>query len=404
MNERALNERAIGDGSGAMHPTLHAESVVPVTAPLQKDGPFLPELTEVDPLVRAPDARRDFNVGGAGVTVAVLDTGLRSTHVDFAGRVVPGRNFAADGGRDRADVTDRNGHGTNVAGIVCAGRIHTGIAPNARIVPVKVLCDDGTGRFADVRDGLEWVLDHRATLGISAVCMSMCASDNRTTDTDMPGDAIGALLQELADADVACCVNAGSEYYAHGGLQGMSYPAIFRQTISVGAVYDADEGPFRYRDGAKAFSTAPDRLTPFTQRLHHKVGGACATSLFAPGSPVTSTGILNDTGESIQYGVSHATACATGVVLLLQSFYLRTTGSLPSVADLTRWLARGSEVIYDGDDEHDNVGHTGLTFPRVSAVGSLLACAKELAMRELVAAEHARTQTHSHGEPVMVSR
>ncbi|MFC4604590.1 S8 family peptidase [Rhodococcus kronopolitis] len=399
MNEQGTNEYS-ADGSGAWHPTLHAESVVPVCAPVQKDGPFLPELTEIDPLVRVPEARRDFNVGGAGVTVAVLDTGLRTTHVDFAGRVMPGRNLT---GGDPADVTDRHGHGTHVAGIACAGRIHTGVAPNARVVPIKVLRDDGTGSFADIRDGLDWVLDHREALGISAVCMAMCASDNRVTDTDMPGDAIGALLQELSDADVACCVSAGSEYYAHGGLQGMSYPAIFRQAISVGSVYDADEGPFRYRDGAKAFSTAPDRLTPFSQRLHHKLGGPCATSVFAPASPVASTGISNDTGESLQNGVSRATPVAAGLVALLQSFCLRTTGRLPAVADLLRWLDRGAAVIYDGDDEHDNVGHSGLTYPRASAGGSLLACARELAMRELTAAEQAGTRT-AHREPVMSAR
>ncbi|TJZ78395.1 serine peptidase [Rhodococcus oryzae] len=384
--------RAVTDDMASPNSLLHVESVVPVEAPVQKDGPFLPELTEVDLLVRAADARREFNVGGSGVTVAVLDTGLRTTHVDFAGRVVPGRNFTRDNGGDPAEVADGHGHGTNVAGIVCAARIHTGIAPNARIVPVKVLDDSGGGSFTDIRDGLDWVLERRSSLGISAVCMALGASDNRTTDTDMPGDGIGALLQELTDEGVCCCVSAGNDYYAHGGLQGMSYPAIFRQTISVGSVYDADEGSFRYRDGAKAFETAADRMTPFSQRLHRKIGGPCATDIFAPGSPVTSAGILNDTGESLQFGTSQATPIATGVVLLLQSFYLRTRGELPSVADVKRWLIRGATVIYDGDDEHDNVGHTGLSFPRVSAVGSLLACAKDLAMRELTAAEHARAE------------
>ncbi|MFF0813783.1 S8 family serine peptidase [Rhodococcus sp. NPDC003318] len=364
--------------------TLGAATVVPVERPVQKDGPYLPELTDIDQLVRAPEARRDFNVSGSGVTVAVLDTGLRSTHVDFAGRVLPGRNCT---GGDPEDTTDRHGHGTSVGGIACAGRIHTGIAPNARIVPVKVLGDDGTGTFAHVRDGLDWVLGHWAQLGISVVCMPFGASDNRTSDSDLAGDEIGRLLQELTARGIACLVGSGNEYYAHGGVQGMSYPAIFRQCISVGAVYDADEGPFRYPDGAKAFSTAPDRMTPFSQRLHHKVGGPCATDIFAPGSPVTSTGVRNDTGESLQLGTSRATAVATGIVLLLQSYFLRTTGELPTVADVRRWLVRGATVVYDGDDEHDNVGHTGLTFARLGAAGSLFACAKELAIHELIAGE-----------------
>ncbi len=336
--------------------------------------------------MRAPEARRDFNVSGSGITVAVLDTGLRSTHVDFAGRVVPGRNFTSDYGGDPSEVTDGHGHGTSVAGIACAGRIHTGIAPNARIVPVKVLSNAGTGRFADIRDALDWLLDRRSMLGISALCLATGAADNRTTDTDMPGDAIGALLQELTDEGVCCCLAAGNDYYAHGGMQGMCYPAIFRQTISVGAVYDADEGSFRYRDGAKAFATDSDRLTPFTQRLHRTIGGPCATDTFAPGSPITSSGILNDTGESIQYGASQATPVVLGVVALLQSFHLRTTGHLPTVADVKRWLARGSTVVYDGADDHDNVNHTESTFPRVSALGSLLVCAKDLAVRELAEA------------------
>jgi len=374
---------------------LHAESVVPVEPPLQKEGPFLPELTEVDLLVRAPQARRDFNVSGSGVTVAVLDTGLRTTHVDFAGRVLPGRNFTADYGGDPAEVSDGHGHGTSVTGIAAAGRIHTGVAPSTRIVPLKVLANDGTGRFADVRDALDWVLDHRASLGISALCLATGAADNRTTDTDMPGDAIGALLQELTDDGVCCCVAAGNDYYAHGGTQGMCYPAIFRQTISVGAVYDADEGSFRYRDGAKAFASDSDRLTPFTQRLHRTVGGPCATDAFAPGAPITSAGILNDTGESIQYGASQATPVVLGVVALLQSFYLRTTGHLPGVVDVKRWLMRGSTVVYDGADDHDNVRHTELTFPRVSALGSLLVCVKDLAVRELTKADRAGLRTEA---------
>ncbi|MFF2396981.1 S8 family serine peptidase [Nocardia sp. NPDC058114] len=377
-----------------MSDTISAESVadvayefvVPVEKPLQTDLTVMPELLEVDLLVRAAEARAKFNVDGSGMTVAVLDTGLRTTHVDFAGRVRAGRNFTADNNGSPTDPSDGQGHGTNVAGIICAGGVHTGMAPRANIVPVKVLGNSGGGSFEAIRDALHWVLANRASLGISAVCMSLGASDNNTSDADFAGDGIGDVMRKLTDAGVACCVAAGNDYFAHNSGQGMSYPAIFRQTISVGAVYDADEGSFSYGSGATALSTAPDRITPFSQRLHSSVGGACATDIFAPGAPTTSSGIRNDSGESIQHGTSQATPVVAGIVLLIQQFHLRVAGTMPSVADVRTWLLAGAVPIVDGDDENDNVVHTGQTFSRISAFGALTACAKDVARSALVEA------------------
>ena len=383
---RALAKAHANAEEDEMKETLYVEKVTPVIAPIQKTNLFLPELIQVNLLIRAAEARSAFNIDGAGTTVAVLDTGLRTTHVDFAGRVVPGRNFTADNGGNPADPADGNGHGTNVAGIICAGKVHTGIAPGARVVPLKVLSNGGGGDFSQIRDALQWVLDNRANLGISAVCMSLGASDNLSSDGGLGNDAIGARLKKLTDAGVVCCVAAGNDYFAHGSAQGMSYPAIFRQTFSVGAVYDADEGSFSYQSGAIAFSTAADRITPFSQRLHEKVGGECATDIFAPGAPVTSSGIASDTGTSIQHGTSQATPVIAGVVLLLQSYHLRATGRLPASADVRRWLLQGAIAIADGDDEQDNVLHTGLAFRRVDAMAALTACAKNLAANELIAA------------------
>lgn len=366
--------------------SLYGKNVEPVEAPVQKEEAFLPELIQVDLLVRAAEARSLFNVDGDGTTVAVLDTGLRTTHVDFAGRVLPGRNFTPDNGGDPADPSDGQGHGTNVSGIICAGDIHTGIAPGARIVPIKVLGNNGSGSFAAIRDALQWVIDHHGEHGISAVCMSLGDGGNYQDDQGFPGDAIGSRMRALADLGIVCCVAAGNDYHSHDSVQGMGYPAIFRETLSVGAVYDNDEGSFSYQSGAIAFSTAPDRITPFSQRLHAKVGTECATDIFAPGAPVTSSGILNDQGESIQHGTSQATPVVTGVVLLVQALHKRLAGKLPPVADVMRWLEQGSATIQDGDDEHDNVLHTGLAFRRVDAVSTLLACSHDALKSELMAA------------------
>ncbi len=101
---------------------------------------------------------------GAGVTVAVLDSGVDATHPDLVGQVLPGADFinhTTDGRRDYV------GHGTTVAGLI-AGRLDdpagvVGVAPHAKILPVRVL--DSQNKYDDasvVADGLRWAVDHGA--------------------------------------------------------------------------------------------------------------------------------------------------------------------------------------------------------------------------------------------------
>lgn len=77
-------------------------------------------------------------MNGAGLTVAVLDTGLNTAHVDFAGRIAAEVNFTTDNNGNKNDANDGNGHGTNVGGIITAGSKHTGIAPGANILPLSI--------------------------------------------------------------------------------------------------------------------------------------------------------------------------------------------------------------------------------------------------------------------------
>jgi subtilisin family serine protease len=376
-------------------------AVKPVEAPLQLEQPFLAELLQASRLLRVHEARTLFRADGAGTAIAVLDTGLRTTHCDFAGRVAAQRNFTADNAGDPGDATDGSGHGTNVSGIVCAGGVHCGIAPMARIVPLKVLADDGSGSFGSVAAALQWVLDNHGSYGITAVCLAFSDGANHQSDAPFASDAIGRQVKSLAEIGIVSCVAAGDDYYTHGSTQGMSYPAILRETLSVGAVYDGDLGALPHPSGAEAYETRADRITPFSQRLHEKVSRKCATTVFAPGAPMVSSGILNDGGTSIQHGTSQPTPVVAGLVLLLQSLHLRATGALPAVADLRRWLIGGSAAILDSDDEHDNVLHTGLAFRRIDALAALDFCARELASNALIAGAggpaRARDRPRAHG-------
>ncbi len=365
-----------------MNQMQYPDRIQPVDPPaLEFDLPQSPFLPEVDEFVRASQARQHFDVSGKGLCAAVLDTGLNTQHVDFAGRIAAVRNFTSDYGGDPDDVTDGNGHGTNVAGIILARGDHMGMAPDARVAPLKVLRNREGGSFLWVVQALDWVLANRETYAISAVCMSLGDGGNYAEDRPFFADPLKAKFIALRKARVAVVVAAGNDYYSHGSRQGMCYPAIIRHTISVGAVYDAEGGGFRYGNGAQAFSSRAGQITPFSQRLHPSRNLVTHTEIFAPGAPVTSSGIQGAHGESVQHGTSQATPVTVGIILLLQEYYQHTTGELPTVNRIINWLRRGGVRIHDGDDENDNVQHTGLTFLRLDAVRALAAAQRELARR-----------------------
>src|SRR5450631_4005902 len=123
--------------------------------------------------IGATDAWKD-GFTGKGVTVAVLDTGIDNTTSVFGARV-----------KARVDLIDPAhpapgdpaGHGTHLAGIIAAGRDapSPGIAPEADLVSVRVLDQNGSSRLSTVIHGLEWVIAHKSALGIRVVVLALGA-------------------------------------------------------------------------------------------------------------------------------------------------------------------------------------------------------------------------------------
>ncbi len=345
-----------------------ATMIAPVERPQQsKRSAVSARLKEASNHIGAAQARSEFNVDGTGLTVAVIDSGLRTTHVDFAGRIAAQHNFTAHGG-DASDVSDDHGHGTNVAGIILSNGDHTGIAPGARVIPLKVFDQTGSGSFTDIKDALQWVLDHKDTYNISAVNLSLGDGGNYSAPTT---GSFATLLSKLRSARIAVVVAAGNGFHSNASQPGMSFPANLPACISVGAVFDGNRGGFSYGSGAQAFTTGIDRIAPFSQRLPENVHAEARTDVFAPGAPITSSGILDDHGESTKHGTSQAAPIVTGLVLLLQQYHLRATGELPTVEFLESVLRDSAALIVDGDDEDDNVENTQATFHRVDALSAL---------------------------------
>ncbi|HEY6867237.1 MAG TPA: S8 family serine peptidase [Candidatus Eisenbacteria bacterium] len=161
---------------------------------------------------------------GAGVLVAVLDTGIDPTHPLFAGRIAGGWDFV-DNDADPTDVRtglDLNGdgvpdgsygHGTHVAGIVAL------TAPRAQLLIVRVLDSEGRGDVKSVAAGIRWATANGAR--VINLSLGMLRASN----------AVGIAIAEARMRGVVCVAAAGND----GAASPQEYPASNNQTIAVAA-------------------------------------------------------------------------------------------------------------------------------------------------------------------------
>ncbi|SDJ23060.1 S8 family peptidase [Nonomuraea jiangxiensis] len=148
------------------------------------------------PQINAPAAWQ-AGFDGAGTTVAILDSGIDTSHPDLAGRVTAERDFS-----DEGSTKDLNGHGTHVAATVGGAGERKGVAPGARIVNGRVLNADGIGLSSWAIDGMEWAAGEA---GADIVNLSLGSSQPGGPLTD----AIGALTERHGTLFVVAAGNYG---------------------------------------------------------------------------------------------------------------------------------------------------------------------------------------------------
>jgi subtilisin family serine protease len=156
---------------------------------------------------------------GAGVVVAIVDTGIDLDHPEFTGRVLTGTCIGSDCSGDAAFGADDNGHGTHVAGIVAAandGVGKTGVAPGADLLPVKVLDARGNGAYSDVANGVVYAAAH----GADVINMSLGGSASSTA-------LLSALKTAAPNAVIVAAAGNG------GNRLSPSYPAAYATSAGV---------------------------------------------------------------------------------------------------------------------------------------------------------------------------
>ena len=264
------------------------------------------------PKLAAP-AWQSLGFTGAGVNVAVLDTGIDVAHVDLTGQVKGQHCFDREGNcppgesSESDQAQDENGHGTHVAGIIASqGQTSPpGLAPEAGLVAVRVLGRDGTGFTSDVVAGIDWVVANQANLGVKVMNLSLGGGryagvcDEADANTMLYAAAVDSARQ----ATITVFAAAGNQGYATE----LMAPACVSGALSVGNVYGAEFGSF-------SWPTCVDSGVGIDQ-VACSSNSSPALELLAPGVRIASTALGG--GQGIQSGSSMSTAYASGTAALM---------------------------------------------------------------------------------------
>ena len=188
---------------------------------------------------------------GATAKVAILDTGIDSSHPDLAGQIATSQNFVpagSPGGGNPADVTDRYGHGTHVAGIIAgtgaaSNGLYSGVAPKAQLVISKVLGDDGSGDDSWIIAGMQWAAGQAKVISMSLGGVPSDGSDPLSQALDAISASTGALFVVAAGNDGCSpdqCSNGGPGSCA----QCIASPGAATAALTVGAITDGCDFDF----------------------------------------------------------------------------------------------------------------------------------------------------------------
>ncbi len=219
------------------------------------------------------DGSYSYGVTGAGVSVYIMDTGIRTTHVEFGGRAFGAFTAISDGN----GTNDCNSHGTHVAGTV--GGAKYGVAKGATLYAVRVLDCTGTGSNSGIIAGIDWITQHRVLPAVANMSMSGSKSSS-----------VNLAIENSISSGVVYAVAAGNS-----ASDACNYsPASTPEALTVGASSNSD--------GISGYSNI----------------GSCV-DLFAPGDAIRSAYYVDDTSSILKGGTSMATPHVAGVAALYLS-------------------------------------------------------------------------------------
>ncbi|HEX6683410.1 MAG TPA: PKD domain-containing protein [Candidatus Limnocylindrales bacterium] len=259
----------------AAHPSVkyveqnHTATIQDTQAPVPSWG-----LDRVDQRDLPLDNSYTYPNNGSGVTAYIVDTGIRISHSDFGGRARHGRDFIDND----ADASDCHGHGTHVAGTT--GGSSFGVAKGVQLVAVRVLNCAGSGSFAQIVAGVDWVTANAVRPAVANMSLGGTGT-NATLETAVTNSVNSGVVYAIAAGNS----NANACNFT---------PARTPAAVTVGAT--------AINDARSSFSNF----------------GTCL-DIFAPGTNITSAWFSSDTATNTISGTSMASPHVAGGAALVLS-------------------------------------------------------------------------------------
>jgi subtilisin family serine protease len=232
------------------------------------------------------DGSYTYGSTGAGVSVYIMDTGIRTTHVEFGGRAFGAFTAISDGN----GTMDCGSHGTHVAGTV--GGAKYGVAKSVTLFAVRVLDCTGTGTNSGIIAGIDWIIQHRVLPAVANMSMSGAKSSS-----------VNLAIENAIQSGIVFTVAAGNN-----AADACNYsPGSTPDALTVGASSNSD--------GISGYSNI----------------GSCV-DVFAPGDAIRSAYYIDDTSSMLKGGTSMASPHVAGVAALYLSLHPTATPAEVSAA------------------------------------------------------------------------
>jgi len=312
-------------------------------------------------------------IRGANVAVAVLDTGISTTHPDLSGKYTLGKSFVPN----NSSYEDDQGHGSNVSGIIAAslnnGSGGSGIAPSSTIVPVKVMNSAGSGTTATITQGVRYATT------ISSVKVMNLSLGGYNQDI-----LYSNAISDATDAGILVVVSAGNE-----NTSSMAYPAGYRDAFAVSAISETKRKSSYSNYGSHIKIAAPGG----DAKISAKYSG------FMEIRGITSCNM--GTGNVTMIGTSQAAPMVSGAAALVYSQYpeLRSNRNRTSVSTVKTKLLNAATYI--GDAKY--YGRGMLNIPKALGISSTVAKpVGSVASKSVVASGTSLALTHPFGDDAVI--